>query len=244
MFSGLMTVSKLASLAIVNSDESRRAVRRALADRGARAPDMEVVPLGVDDAFLGASTQGPVNAQSPYFLYVGTIEPRKNLLFLLSVWRRLVERLGAGAPRLLLAGRRGWENENIVDVLERSRALAPFVAEVSDLTDGGLAALMAGAVALVAPSFAEGFGLPVVECLAVGTPAVVSDIAAHREVGSDMVLYADPVDGPSWISAIEMLMDPQARLSTEMRAKIARYRPMTWKAHVEAAMRVIERVHR
>jgi glycosyltransferase involved in cell wall biosynthesis len=240
----LMTVSKLASLAIVNSDESRRAVRRALADRGARAPDMEVVPLGVDDAFLGASTQGPVNAQSPYFLYVGTIEPRKNLLFLLSVWRRLVERLGAGAPRLLLAGRRGWENENIVDVLERSRALAPFVAEVSDLTDGGLAALMAGAVALVAPSFAEGFGLPVVECLAVGTPAVVSDIAAHREVGSDMVLYADPVDGPSWISAIEMLMDPQARLSTEMRAKIARYRPMTWKAHVEAAMRVIERVHR
>jgi glycosyltransferase involved in cell wall biosynthesis len=77
----LMTVSKLASLAIVNSDESRRAVRRALADRGARAPDMEVVPLGVDDAFLGPSAQGPVNAQSPYFLCVGTIEPRKNLLF-------------------------------------------------------------------------------------------------------------------------------------------------------------------
>jgi glycosyltransferase involved in cell wall biosynthesis len=112
------------------------------------------------------------------------------------------------------------------------------------LTDAGLAALMAGAVALVAPSFAKGFGLPVVECLAVGTPAVVSDIPAHREVGSDMVLYADPLDGPSWISAIEMSMDPQARLSTEMRAKIARYRPVTWKAHVEAAMRVIERVHR
>jgi glycosyltransferase involved in cell wall biosynthesis len=240
----LTTVSKLASLAIVNSEESRRAVRRALADRGARAPEMEVVPLGVDEAFLGASAQGPLGAQSPYFLCVGTIEPRKNLLFLLSVWRRIVERLGAGAPRLVLAGRRGWENENIVDVLERSRALAPFVAEVSDLTDAGLAALMAGAVALLAPSFAEGFGLPVVESLAVGTPAVVSDIAAHREVGGDLILYADPVDGPSWIAAIEALMDPRAQLSTEMRAKIGRYRPMTWKAHVEAAMTVIERVHR
>jgi glycosyltransferase involved in cell wall biosynthesis len=240
----LMTVSKFASLAIVNSEASRRAVKRALIDRGARAPDIEVVPLGVDDAFLAASAERPIKAQSPYFLYVGTIEPRKNLLFLLSVWRRLVERLGAGAPRLVLAGRRGWENENIVDILDRSHALAPFIAEASDLTDSGLAALMAGAVALVAPSFAEGFGLPVVECLAAGTPALVSDIAAHREVGGDMVLYADPVDGPSWISAIQTLMDPRAQLSPEMRAKIARYQPMTWKAHVENAMRIIERVER
>ena len=104
--------------------------------------------------------------------------------------------------------------------------------------------IQAGAVALVAPSFAEGFGLPVVESLAAGTPALVSDIAAHREVGGDMVLYADPVDGPSWISAIETLMDPRAQLSPEMRAKIARYQPMTWKAHVEDAMRIIERVQR
>ena len=240
----LMTVSKFASLAIVNSEESRRAVKRALIDRGARAPDIEVVPLGVDDAFLAASAQRPIKAQSPYFLYVGTIEPRKNILFLLSVWRRLVERLGACAPRLVLAGRRGWENENIVDILERSHALAPLIVEASDLTDSGLATLMAGAVALVAPSVAEGFGLPVAECLAAGTPALVSDIAAHREVGGDMVLYADPVDGPSWISAIQTLMDPRAQLSAEMRAKIAGYQPMTWKAHVEDAMRIIERVQR
>ena len=100
---------------------------------------------------------------------------------------------------------------------------------------------MAGAVALVAPSFAEGFGLPIVESLAAGTPALASDIAAHREVGGDLVLYADPVDGPSWLSAIQTLMDPRAQLSAEMRAKIAGYQPMTWKAHVEDAMESLMR---
>lgn len=238
----LATVSAHATLAIVNSQDSRRAVAAALAERNLRAPDIEIVPLAVDNAFAAAAARPAQRPEIPYFVYVGTIEPRKNLLFLLAVWRRLVERHGARTPRLVIAGRRGWENENIVDVLERSRQLAPFLAEASDLTDAGLARLMADSAALVAPSFTEGFGLPVVECLAAGAPAIVSDIAAHREVGEDYALFADAIDGPAWVAAIEALTDESADFRRQRLQKIAGYRPLAWSEHVSRARDLMERV--
>jgi glycosyltransferase involved in cell wall biosynthesis len=237
----LSTVSAHATLAIVNSQDSRRAVAAALAERGLRAPDIEIVPLAVDEAFARARAEPKRAPAIPYFVYVGTIEPRKNLLFLLAVWRRLAEKHGARAPRLVIAGRRGWENENIVDVLERSRGLAPLLAEASDLTDAGLARLMADAAALVAPSFTEGFGLPVVESLAAGTPAIVSDIAAHREVGQDYAWFADAIDGPAWMGAIEALMDEGSELRRERLARIAGYTPLTWGEHVARARALMEK---
>ncbi len=236
----LATVSAYATMSIVNSQDSRRAVETSLRERGLRAPEIEIVPLAVDDAFARPA-RPPRRPAIPYFVYVGTIEPRKNLLFLLAVWRRLVERHGARAPRLVIAGRRGWENENIVDVLERSRQLAPFLAEASDLTDAGLARLMADSAALVAPSFAEGFGLPVVECLAVGAPAIVSDIAAHREVGEDYAVFADSIDGPAWVGAIEALMDDESDFRRQKLEKIAAYRPLSWSQHVARARALMER---
>ena len=63
----------------------------------------------------------------------------------------MAETLGRATPRLVVVGRRGWENENIIDLLERSQRLGPYVAEVGDITDQGLASLMAGASALIAP---------------------------------------------------------------------------------------------
>ena len=236
----LATVSSHAALVIVNSRYSQRTIEAALRARGARVPDIEVLPLAVGDAFSKAKGTTPRPAV-PYFLYVGNIEPRKNLLFLLEVWRRLVDRHGARAPRLVIAGARRRDSANIVDVLERSRSLAPFVAEASGLTDAGLAELMAGSAALVSPSISEGFGLPVVECLAAGAPVVASDIAAHREVGGDYALFADAIDGPAWVAAIEQLMDDDSDLRRDRLAKVGVYRPLTWSAHVAAAHDMMER---
>ncbi len=236
----LATVSAHATLAIVNSRDSRRAVEAALSARRLRSPEIAVLPLAVDPAFTEVKRRPPQRPKIPYFVYVGTIEPRKNLLFLLAVWRRLVERHGAAAPRLVIAGRRGWENENIVDVLERSRQLAPFLAEASDLTDAGLARLMADSAGLVAPSFAEGFGLPIVECLATGAPTIVSDIAAHREAGEGYATFADAIDGPAWVAAIEALMEDKSEFRRDRLAQIASYRPLSWADHVASARTLME----
>ena len=90
----------------------------------------------------------------------------------------------------MVVGHRGWENENVIDVLDRSRGLAPFLVEASGLSDAGLASLIRGATAVVAPSSVEGFGLPVAEALSLGVPVIASDIAAHREVGGRRATFS------------------------------------------------------
>lgn len=137
---------------------------------------------------------------SPCFLCVGTIEPRKNHLLLLSLWRALAAE--GAAPRLVLVGRRGWENEMVVDMLERCPAVRRRVTEFGDLADHEVAALMGGARALLMPSFAEGLGVPLIEAAAAGLPAIVSDLPALREIAAPGTVFLDPLDGPGWRRAI------------------------------------------
>ena len=232
----LKTVGEMGSLVIVNSQFTANSVRRHFENQHLPAPNLKVVPLGVDAKFNpGAINDAPKTA-TPYFICVGTIEPRKNLQFLLAIWRRLIDRNGANAPRLLIVGRRGWENENIVDLLERSSAIAPYVAEVSDLTDAGLAALMAGACAVLAPSIVEGFGLPSVEALACGTPVIASDIEAHREVTGPLAVYVDAIDGNGWISAIEAYSAKASVPRAKAQSALNGLQPHTWPQHVTTVM--------
>src|SRR5205823_1812943 len=138
-----------------------------------------VLPYGIEHV-ASAAADAPIRAAVPYFVVLSTIEPRKNHELLLRLWQRLAERHGAAAPRLVLVGHRGWENDAVFKLLDSLRGNSPHVVECPDLDDAALAAVLRGARALLSPSFAEGFGLPVVEALALGTPAIASDIAAHR----------------------------------------------------------------
>ena len=169
----------------------------------ARATGAAPVPVTV--AHLGVEAQladsQPLQTSRPYFIYVGTIEARKNLAFLLTVWRRLEEVLGDEAPSLVIAGRFGWENEAVIDLLERSPNLQGLVHQISGLSDTALSALMKGARAVIAPSSVEGFDLPAVEACALGLPLLASDIPPHRELTQNARLI-DPVDGLGWLNAL------------------------------------------
>lgn len=194
-------------------------------------PRIAVAPLGTDAASPGRVA--PPAGAPPYFVCLGTIEPRKNHLLLLHLWRALAsEQEQRDPPRLVLIGRRGWENENILDLLERCTALrGGLVQEAGALPDRAVAGLLAGARALLFPSFAEGYGLPLAEALAAGVPALCSDIPALREVGGAVPDYLDPLDGPAWRAAI---LD-HARLGSPMRAaqlaRLAGWQAPRWKAH-------------
>lgn len=238
----LKTVSDRADLVIVNSAATEAAVARYMRQEGWRVPRTEVVHLGVDRWFTPARIDTSPTPQTPYFVCVGTIEPRKNLIFLLNVWRGVIERLGRSAPKLVLVGRRGWENENIVDVLERSREIGAHLVEVADLSDLGLSALIKGARALLAPSLVEGFSLPVAEALALGTPVIASDIAVHREIADDRALLVGTLDGNSWVEAIAAICAPDSRLRAEWAGRASGYVPMTWGRHVERTMATIDAV--
>jgi glycosyltransferase involved in cell wall biosynthesis len=184
---------------ITNSQTTAREFGDYAVGTGRSPPPTTAIPLGLQHAFLGQP--GPVVAARPYFVCVGTIEARKNLAFLLALWRRLEERLGPSAPRLVIVGRRGWENEAVIDHLDRSKAVMRLVHEVCDVHDADLARLMANAAALLSPSLAEGYDLPVLEALALRTPVIASEIPVHAELAIGATLL-DPLDGPAWLSAI------------------------------------------
>jgi glycosyltransferase involved in cell wall biosynthesis len=129
----------------------------------------------------------------PYFVICSTIEPRKNHLLILQEWRELVQREGAGAPKLVIVGGRGWKFEAVAALLDRSPVLRGHVIEVSGLTTPSLKQLLDGARALLMPSFAEGYGLPVVEALSAGVPVIASDIPVFRKNAGTALSLSGPL---------------------------------------------------
>ncbi|HWI87599.1 MAG TPA: glycosyltransferase family 1 protein [Sphingomonas sp.] len=232
------TVAALSDGIIANSQATLDALRPVI-ERAGRTPLTAVAHLGVE---CPARTSAPAPGR-PYFVCVGTIEPRKNHLLLLHLWRAMAERRGAGAtPKLILIGRRGWENEQVVDMLERCPALAGCVEEHAGLPDREVETRIAGARALLLPSFAEGYGMPVAEALALGVPVVCSDLPALREAGGDVPLFLDPLDGPGWQRAIDDLGDAR---SAERQAQMARLGDWTapgWPQHIAIVLDLLHKL--
>jgi hypothetical protein len=149
-----------ASGVTANSRATAAALAAMAAREGLTGPPVTAAPLGLEPLFHGPRW---APAPTPWFVCVGTLEPRKNLVFLLTVWRRLAESLGAAAPRLALIGRHGWENEAILDHLERS---PPLQRQMS------LGAAI-GATATLSPRAA-----------ATGPPSVLSKAGSTKGFGS------------------------------------------------------------
>ncbi|WP_047453087.1 glycosyltransferase family 1 protein [Rhizobium rhizogenes] len=199
------TVLQHAALVLCNSQVTARALRTYAQESNRKLPSIAVLPPGVEQCFLNAS-QDIQRPQNPYFVTVGTIEPRKNHILLLRLWQHLAERDGPKAPRLVIVGKRGWENSHVLAMLERCPALPGLVIEVPGLEDAALARLISGAAALLAPSFAEGYGMPITEALALRTPVIASNITSHREAaGIDEATFLDPLDGLSWRAAVDAI---------------------------------------
>ena len=225
----IATVARLADAVVVNSAATGAALAPYL------PPDMpvHVAPLGVA---VPIATHAPRVSERPYFLCLGTIEPRKNHMLLLHLWRRLVARDGDSAPGLVIVGQRGWENENVLDLLDRCPALTGHVEELGTVPDSHLTSLLRDARALLMPSFAEGFGLPVAEALAHGTPVLCSDLLALHEAGGSVPEYLDPLDGPAWYQAVQ---DYAPAISPRRQAQLGRlptWRGTSWETHVASVL--------
>lgn len=140
-----------------------------------------------------------------YIIMVSTLEPRKNFPGAIEAFERLIAKHRDDDLRFVIVGRPGWAFEKIL------AAMAPGVrngkiVHLTDVTFPELANLYRNAKALVFPSYGEGFGFTPMEALQFGTPGVVSDIAVHRWVMSDAVLYADPYDPDALVSQLSRLL--------------------------------------
>jgi glycosyltransferase involved in cell wall biosynthesis len=224
---------------IVNSRDTLDALRRFCRDMGLRMPPAVVAPLATS---LSQAEPGPRPIAAPYFVSVGTIEPRKNHGLLLRLWRELVERSGAAAPRLVVIGQRGWESGDAADLLEQCRRSNGIVAVRSDCGDAELATYLRHAQALLIPSFAEGYGIPVTEALSLGVPVIASDLPAFREIAGDVPEYADPRDGRRWLELIVDYADPRGGGRAAQLGRMAHFRAPTWEQHLRTVDAFLQRV--
>jgi glycosyltransferase involved in cell wall biosynthesis len=224
----IATVTSLADAIVVTTKATADILAPKLVASD-RSPPVLIESLGWD---MPANADIAVmRVPHPYFICIGTIEPRKNHLLLLKLWRKMALERGLDTPHLVIVGRRGWENENIVDMLERCPSIRGKVHEFSRLTDSEVRALIQDARALLMPSFSEGFGLPIVEALALGVPVLCSDIPPFIEIGRGVPEFFDPLDGPSWLAAIT---DYAALHSSRRAAQIMRLKdwaPPNWTEH-------------
>ncbi len=142
-------------------------------------------------------------ASQPYFVTLGTIEPRKNHALLLKIWQNLAKMQPAENPlHLHIVGRRGWLNRDVFDILDQSPMMGKTVFEHNALDDTDLSELLSGARALLFPSFAEGFGYPLVEALQKNIPVICSNLPCFQEISGDLPTYLNPNDEKGWENAI------------------------------------------
>jgi glycosyltransferase involved in cell wall biosynthesis len=227
----MRAVLETASGIIANSQATLDDLGRFASEQKLAVPPMLAAWLG---GTRFSELPKPEKAEPATFLVLGTIEGRKNHMLLLDIWRRLAKRMGEQAPRLVVVGQRGWQAEEVFAALDGDPQLRARVSEVNRCSDDRLAELFASARALLFPSKAEGFGLPLVEALSAGLPVIASDLPVFREIGCGIPLLLDPDDSAAWEAAILDFARPESAARAAQLEKIASYCPPGWVSHFAA----------
>ncbi|MDE3028246.1 MAG: glycosyltransferase [Paracoccaceae bacterium] len=208
----LARVGAAADLVVYNSAQSRRDAERHFA-RWGRVPPGLVAYLGVDLPIPDLAALPQDLPPRPYFVTLGTIEPRKNHALLLDLWDDMLrDPPPGGCPGLLILGRRGWNN---ADVFRRLDALGPTspIREIAGLNDSAVAAALANSAGLLFPSLAEGFGLPPLEAAALGVPTICNNLEIYQEILGNYPVYAPVNDRYLWHAALGDLTKKAGRQS-------------------------------
>ncbi|MDP8922648.1 MAG: glycosyltransferase family 4 protein [Chloroflexota bacterium] len=240
--------ARRADFIVADSDNTRRDVISLL---GIDPERVAVVPGGVDPSFHPVDDPSRqralrarlgLGADTPYILFVGVIEPRKNLVGLFEAFAILKSRRSL-PHKLVVVGRKGWLWE---ETMERA-ATSPFRQDIvfpGFIPDGELATLYTAAETFVFPSHYEGFGLPVLEAMACGAPVVSSRASSLPEVVGDAGMQVDPGDPEGLAAALELLA-LNAELRADLRRRgLERAGQFTWTAAARSLLDVYERVAR
>jgi glycosyltransferase involved in cell wall biosynthesis len=194
-----------------------------------------VIHPGIDERFFSAA---PLRRDKPYVLFVGTIEPRKNLDALLDAWLELPIATRE-AHDLLISGPVGWSSQRTLD---RIRSGIVGVEYLGYVPEADLPSLTAGASAFAYPSLYEGFGFPPAQALAAGVPVITSNISSLPEVVGDAGVLLDPRDSFAIRDAIQrLLLSASEREELGRRAR-ERARRFTWKNSAERSAEFFARL--
>ncbi len=178
----------------------------------------------------------------PYFLFLSTLQPRKNLARLVQAYAQSGAAQGDASPQLVLAGNAGWLSAPIMAEIENHRAAAHNIITPGFIADEDKAALLSGAMALLYPSLHEGFGFPLLEAQACGTPVLTANASSLPEVAGDSALFVDPLDVDEMATAITRLAtDPLLRAELTGRG-VQNVKRFEWWETAVGVLDVLEKV--
>jgi glycosyltransferase involved in cell wall biosynthesis len=200
--------------------------------------------LGVDEQFQRptkgtlAHYKDALRLPDSYILFLGTFEPRKNIGGLLTAYQMLIKRI-PDAPPLVLAGTRGWLFDETMQKIEAMQ-LGNRILWRENVAQAMLPTLYALARVLVLPSFYEGFGLPALEAMACGTPAIVSNRSSLPEVVGDVGLQINPDDPHDLANALQHAISDDEWHRQESRKALERARTFTWERTARVTLAAYE----
>lgn len=201
------------------------------------------IPLGKEVLFkpdINEQNLAPYNIRYPYFLYVGTIEPRKNLVGLLLAYQSFRKKFAAKI-NLVITGGKGWRSNDFFTALQ-NHPYRDDIQLTGYLPRNILPSLYSSATAFIYPSFYEGFGLPVLEAMACGAPCIISKVASLPEVGGNAALYFLPDDMPHLAELMEKVAT-NASLKTELsKRSIRQAENFSWEKYAYSFMAAVKKL--
>ncbi len=233
----------LCSLIMAISESTKKDIETWMANQKLRVPRVEVFRLG--DDFNFSKPKKPTNVDfvngglsgKDYVLSVGTIEARKNHTLLYYVYKLACQKK-IELPKLIIVGRRGWKADDIFDLMTSDPQTKNKFVILTDTSDEELSWLYKNSILSVYPSFYEGWGLPVAESIAHGTPCVASNSSSIPEIAGDIIDYFHPTSTDQCLDKLVEHLQPKKQKEDIM--KLRKYNTTTWDQsfdQVEACLR-------
>jgi len=236
MESNVENSCKRADIIVTISEFSKNEIIKYL---GVSPERIYVVPCGVDLSVYNPAinddqvivVKNRLGIKEPYYLYLGTLEPRKNVSLIIEAYRTMRARRLDEMPKLIIAGKKGWGYQELFEMVQ-AYGLTEHIIFTGYIGEEEKAPLLKGAVGFLFPSLYEGFGIPPLEAMACGTPVIVSNRASLPEVVGNIGLLVEPQDSELMAQYMELLLDDleyRRRLSAESRKWAEQF---TWEASV------------
>ena len=175
-----------------------------------------------------------------YFLYTGTIEPRKNILTLLRAYDRLSVSEKKNFP-LVISGYKGWENEELFKLFHKGQSEG-WIKYLGFVPGKNLPVLFSAAISFVFPSIYEGFGLPVLEAMTSGTPVICSNATSLPEVVGDAALQHEPEDVEMLTNYLKMMMEDASKRQLMINSGLVQAQQFSWSLCADKTIEAYQQV--
>lgn len=216
-----------------------------------RVPEakVEVIHLGVKNMQTAKMSKKEIlekySIKEPFILFVGTLQPRKNIVRLIEAYSKLKTSAKGGSAsggkniKLVIIGRRGWQYEEILNSPSKF-GVPDSVYFLENVTDEDLPVFYESAEIFVLPSLYEGFGLPILEAMKYGCPVLTSNVSSLPEAGGDAAVYFDPLDVQDITEKIEKVLSDEELRAKMKKEGLEQVKKFSWEKSAKQALEVLE----